>query len=38
MTTLEDNIKKNREHYYVHDPDDGHSDLFAAKLDEQFHQ
>ena len=38
MTTLEDKIKKNREHYDVHEPDDGHFDRFAAKLDEQFHQ
>lgn len=38
MTTLENKIKKNREHYDVHEPDDGHSDRFAAKLDKQFHQ
>ena len=38
MTTLEDKIKKNREHYDVHEPDDGHIDRFSAKLDEQFHQ
>ncbi|NQT76662.1 MAG: hypothetical protein HQ565_03035 [Bacteroidetes bacterium] len=38
MTTLEDKIKKNREHYDVHEPDEGHSNRFAAKLDAQFHQ
>jgi hypothetical protein len=38
MTTLEDKIKKNREHYDVHEPDEGHFDRFAVKLDEQFHQ
>jgi hypothetical protein len=38
MTTLENKIKKNREHYDVHEPDEGHFNRFAAKLDEQFHQ
>ena len=38
MSVLEDKIRKNREHYDVHEPDNGHFDRFASRLDEEFHQ
>ncbi len=37
MSVLEDKIKKNREHYDVHEPNEGHFDRFASRLDEKFH-
>ena len=37
MTVLEEKIKKNREHYDAHEPNEGHFDRFASRLDEQFH-
>lgn len=37
MSILEEKIKKNREHYDVHEPDAGHFDRFTSKLDEEFH-
>ena len=37
MSVLEDKIKKNRQHYDVHEPDEGHHDRFASRLDEVFH-
>lgn len=38
MSILEDKIRKNHEHYDVHEPEDGHFDRFASKLDAAFHQ
>ncbi|RLD78586.1 MAG: hypothetical protein DRJ15_11260 [Bacteroidetes bacterium] len=37
MSILEDKIKKNRQHYDVHEPDEGHIERFASKLDEKLH-
>lgn len=37
MSVLEDKIKKNREHYDVHEPDEGHIERFASRLDEKLH-
>ena len=37
MSVLEDKIKKNRQHYDVHDPKDGHINRFTSKLDAEFH-
>lgn len=37
MSVLEDKIKKNRQHYDVHEPNEGHFDRFASRLDEKFH-
>ncbi len=37
MSVLEDKIKKNRQHYDVHDPDEGHFERFASSLDERLH-
>lgn len=37
MTILEEKISKNRQHYDVHEPEDGHFNRFASRLDEQFH-
>jgi len=37
MSVLEDKIKKNRQHYDVHEPDQGHVDRFASRLDAEFH-
>ncbi len=37
MSILEDKIRKNREHYDVHEPAQGHLERFTAKLDAGFH-
>ena len=37
MSVLEDKIKKNRRHYDVHEPEQGHLERFAFRLDTQFH-
>jgi len=37
MSVLEDKIRKNSEHYNVHEPADGHFDRFASRLDREFH-
>ena len=37
MSVLEEKIKKNREHYDVNEPDAGHFNRFASKLDAEFH-
>ncbi len=37
MSILEDKIRKNREHYNVHEPEAGHAERFAAMLDAEFH-
>jgi hypothetical protein len=37
MTILEEKIRKNRQHYDVHEPEDGHLNRFTSRLDEQFH-
>lgn len=37
MTVLEDKIRKNKEHYDVHEPAEGHEARFAARLDAGFH-
>jgi hypothetical protein len=37
MSVLEEKIKKNREHYDVHEPDTGHADRFGSRLDAEFH-
>ncbi len=37
MSILEEKIKKNRQHYDVHEPADGHAERFALKLDLEFH-
>jgi hypothetical protein len=38
MSILEDKIRKNHEHYDVHEPDEGHFGRFESKLDAAFHQ
>ena len=38
MTILEEKINKNRQYYDAHEPDEGHFDRFASRLDEQFHK
>ena len=37
MSVLETKIRKNREHYDVHEPPEGHAERFTAKLDQAFH-
>jgi hypothetical protein len=37
MTILEEKIRKNRQHYDVHEPEDGHQNRFTSRLDKQFH-
>ena len=37
MSVLEEKIKKNREHYDVHEPDAGHIDRFTSKLEAELH-
>lgn len=37
MTVLEDKIRKNKEHYDVHEPAEGHKARFATRLDAGFH-
>ena len=37
MSILEDKIKKNRQHYDVHEPEQGHFERFATRLDTEFH-
>ena len=37
MSVLEEKIKKNRDHYDVHEPDAGHFDRFTSKLEAKLH-
>jgi len=37
MSVLEDKIRKNSEHYDVHEPEEGHFDRFASRLDQEYH-
>jgi hypothetical protein len=37
MSILEDKIRKNREHYDVHEPGQGHLERFTSRLDAEFH-
>ncbi|MCK4570303.1 MAG: hypothetical protein KAT76_08425 [Bacteroidales bacterium] len=37
MSILEDKIKKNRQHYDVHEPEQGHFERFTTRLDTEFH-
>jgi len=37
MSVLEDKIKKNRRHYDVHEPEQGHLERFTSRLDAEFH-
>lgn len=38
MSILEEKIRKNRGHYDAREPEKGHFERFAARLDERFHE
>ncbi len=38
MSILEEKIRKNRDHYDAREPEEGHFERFADRLDERFHE